>query len=72
MTSKEKAEELVHDYYSNIMDIDFDDARQCALIAVDEILETLNEDIKDINVVGNVLLDLIEYWQDVEKEIEKL
>ena len=78
MTSKEKAEELVN----NMCDtydpdctgyvITFVHGKQCALIAVDEIVKTLNKDIKDINVVGNVLLDLIEYWQEVKQEIEKL
>jgi hypothetical protein len=78
MTPKEKAEEL----YKKIDDADlvgstdwvgcaFLDTKKCALIAVDEILLTLNEDIKDLNVVGNVLLDLIKYWQEVKQEILK-
>jgi len=47
-------------------------AKQCALIAVDETIRTLNEDIRDLDVRGNVLLDLIEYWIEVIQEIEKL
>jgi hypothetical protein len=47
-------------------------AKQCALIAVDETIRTLNEDIRDIDVRGNILLDLIDYWREVKKEIEKL
>lgn len=62
MTAKEKAEELVHDYYT-VIDIDFDDAKQCALIVVEEILKALPEDYQN---------DIWSYWQDVEKEIEKL
>jgi hypothetical protein len=39
---------------------------------VDEIIQTLNYDIKDLDVRGSVLIDLIEYWRQVKQEIEKL
>ena len=80
-TEKEKATELVDKMYYARRYKDAEDyipleawehAQQCALIAVDEIILTLNKDITDLNVVGNVLLDLIEYWQEVKQEIEKL
>jgi hypothetical protein len=48
------------------------EVKQCALIAVDETIRTLNEDIRDLDVRGNILLDLIEYWQEVKQEIDKL
>ena len=35
-------------------------------------LNTLNYDIKDLDVRGSILLDLIEYWQEVKTEIHKL
>ena len=38
-------------------------AKQCALIAVDEILEALPEDYQN---------DIWSYWQEVKEEIEKL
>ena len=47
-------------------------AKHHALICVDETIRTLNEDIRDLDVRGNVLLDLIEYWREVKQEIEKL
>ena len=75
MTPKEKAEELVDKMYQHQWrkdTVEFRNAKQCALIAVDEILLTLNKDIRDLDVVGNVLLDLIDYWQQVKHEIEKL
>jgi hypothetical protein len=50
----------------------FIEAKKCALIAVDEIIKTLNYDIKDLDVRGNILLDLIKYWREVKQEIEKL
>jgi hypothetical protein len=63
MTPKEKAQELF-DKILNEIDKTCDDyftAKQCALIAVDEIL----------SVVWYVPVD-IEYWQEVKQEIEKL
>lgn len=48
------------------------EVKQCASIAVDEIINTLNSDIRDLDVRGNILLDLIEYWREVKQEIDKL
>jgi hypothetical protein len=68
MTPKEKAIELVDRYYSLFSlelenTIDITQAKSCALIAVDEILE--------MKVVRkDDLLD--EYWEEVKQEIEKL
>ena len=45
---------------------------ECALIVVDEIINTLNHDIRDLDVRGSVLLDLIKYWREVKQELEKL
>jgi hypothetical protein len=60
MTPKEKAKEI-------IMKMSFEthayNAKSCALIAVDEIL--------DINSVDKDY-DLSNYWQEVKQEIEKL
>lgn len=40
MTPKDKAEELIHKYILNTpVGFHFDDAKQCALIAVDEIIK---------------------------------
>ena len=82
MTPKEKAKELVDkflleitgvDKYSyNIDSMNLFSAKQCAIIAVDEIIGTLNHDIRDLDVRGSVLLDLIKYWQEVKQEIENL
>ena len=77
MTPKEKAKELYNKYAD---EFNFDDtyrsyreqSKQCVLIAVDETIRTLNEDIRDLDVRGNILLDLIDYWREVKQEIEKL
>lgn len=71
MTPKEKAKELFDkfrkefDWVERDYPIDlYRDTRQCALIAVDEIL----------NVVSfyNDSQAEVTYWQEVKKEIEKL
>jgi hypothetical protein len=71
MTPKEKAEELVFKFYRIIpldkMTIDFNLAKKCALIAVEEILE--------LDWFISTLRDKYEwisYWQEVKQEIEEL
>jgi hypothetical protein len=59
MTPQEKAEELKYKYMSVRWDIGPDDAKNCALIAVNEILDYIQEEDNW-------------YWQDVKHEIEKL
>jgi hypothetical protein len=69
MTPKEKAEELFNKYYSylkaNLMydEEAIEDAKVCALIAVDEIINLYTND--------DVVLDW-KYWQEIKQEIEKL
>jgi hypothetical protein len=68
MTPKEKAKELVEkmlNQQSNTEEIY--DAKQCALIAVDEILQIDCCDMSEKNFNNH-----IEYWISVQKEIEKL
>lgn len=61
---KLKAKELYWKYYQNISDTSFPEetAKQCALIAVDEIL---NVGFMDTN-------DLYEYWHQVKQELQNL
>jgi hypothetical protein len=76
MDPKEKALELVQKYFkSNHQPYGFKDAKQCALIAVDEILEALKIDLdKDLSTidVANFVSNKIIYWEEVKQEIEKL
>jgi hypothetical protein len=63
MTPKEKAKELV-DKFTVVGLQQRAEGYQCALIAVDEILN---------NEIGMLYYDSdIEYWQQVKQEIEKL
>ena len=61
MTTKEKAIELVDKFSFICSTCDYEDnAKQYALIAVDEILDVLFQHHK------------IDYWKQVKQEIEKL
>jgi hypothetical protein len=67
MTPKDKAKELVEKYAI----WSWNEAKQCALIAVDEILQiksiTMYPILEDNYIYGHE-----EYWQEVKQEIEKL
>lgn len=75
MTPKEKAKELVDKFIEPTMEFDEldgyvedkDNAKQCALIAVDEIIRELTEEISP-SVHGF----RHQYWIEVEHEILKL
>jgi hypothetical protein len=67
MTPKEKAEELVSKFrgtfFRSMSDVD---AKRCALIAVDEILDVIT------GIYDYDFEVLNPYWKEVKKEIEKL
>jgi len=61
LTPKDKAEELYNKMYD--YSLFEEEAKRCALIAVDEILNIKSVD-KDY--------DLSNYWEEVKQELEKL
>jgi hypothetical protein len=72
MTPKEKAKELFKKYSKgkdehgwNLCEFD-SCAKQCALIAVDEVIQTLSLDGRLI------FMYIIDWWQDVKNEIDRL
>ena len=71
--AKEKAEELVRKYYTfglnnPAQSFSWYECKECALIAVDEIIKNLVElSNGDFTFIHNV-----EYWQEVKYYIEKL
>ena len=76
MTPKQKAEQLVEAMAFSCRECDYEaKAKQCALIAVDEILNTLKifieKDTTSKSVV-NFSVSRIVYWVQVKQEIEKL
>ena len=64
MTPKEKAEDFFEKLYNCDSAMDFTSTKQCALIAVDEILSVINRDTNYQNVYA--------YFLEVKQEIEKL
>jgi hypothetical protein len=68
MIAKEKAEELVKKMYAvhsnSASDITLHFAKECALVAVDEILK--------VTVGLKGWIDGFQYWEEVKQEIEKL
>ena len=65
MTQQEKAKELVNKYLQ-IYDGRVPQAKQCALISVDEILQS------HYVLLTGVKTSIYEYWQEVKQEIDKL
>lgn len=63
MTPKEKAKELVDKYWSRY-NLHIEIAKQCALIAVDEIIDAI------IIIEDYDFETLIIFWQKVKQEIE--
>jgi hypothetical protein len=96
MTPKEKAKELVYKYQSLVNTWDcyndeslemiyrLPDMKQCALIAVDELIEyhnsLFNKGFKDVHIAISspiktyidILNPQLKYLQEVKQEIEKL
>jgi hypothetical protein len=68
MTPKEKADELHVGYWYLTNDSRI--AKQCALMAVNEILNNNNK--IPGNVSGLHTIENTYYWQEVKQEIEKL
>jgi hypothetical protein len=67
MTPKEKARELFDKYYDLFpgkykIDFGYRESKKCALVAVDEILNSG----KDVDEFADA------YWQEVKNEIKKL
>ena len=67
---KEKAIELVNKF-SNVGLQQRNEGIACALIAVDEILQTCVESY-NYNICNTSILSSIYFWQEVRQEIQKL
>jgi len=61
MTPREKAVELIYKF--GMENQYYERTKQCALIAVDEILAI---------VINSPWVEIIKYWEQVKQEIEKL
>jgi len=72
MNAKDKAEELVNKYLlATPVGFHIDDAKQCALIAVDEIIKSSpNYPSKPLETLP--FFNASKFWEEVKQEIEKL
>jgi hypothetical protein len=71
MTPREKASQLIVDYQIKCKSLNYNEAKQCALIAVDEIIELCEFDVI-YDVLNQRYMDKLNYWDEVKEEIEKL
>lgn len=63
MTPRKKAEELFEEYEKLLIGVAYKyEIKQCALIAVDEVLKVIYYESKSEHI----------YWQEVSNEIQKL
>jgi hypothetical protein len=70
MAPKEKAIQLIYSFEALVDRYDeYELAKQCALIAADELIEHL-QPASDFG--GEINIYTVEYWQKVKQEIEKL
>ena len=66
---KEKAKELVDKFLNEQNNTEeISEAKQCALICVDEILENITEEV----MTYKPFMMNTDYWQEVKQEINKL
>ena len=78
MSPKEQAQELYKKYYSHLTDVLLNNEAEefavvCSLICIDNILDVLvGIDHKDYSSPKIDILKKIDYWKEVEQEIEKL
>ena len=76
MTPKEKAKELYDKFYmaipSDEMGLSDEAAKQCALIAVDEVMEFMEADDFDSDTCYWANHSQMKYWVEVKQEIENL
>ena len=74
MTPEEKALKLVHDMYFAYGEVSMAQAKQCALVAVDEILDNNCGSTTDygVDAEDNELYMDEYFWMEVKEEIKKL
>jgi hypothetical protein len=72
MTPKEKASELIVDFQLKCKTLDYQEAKQCALIAVDEIVKFMEMDDEHNDCLYFANSKWVQYLIEVKQEIEKL
>lgn len=65
MIERIKAAELIVNYQIKVRSLDYNEAKQCALVTVDEIIDAIDwHEFETPNIE-------LKYWQKVKQEIEK-
>ena len=70
MTPKEKAYEIWQKMMNADLLVDSISAKQCSLVAVDEIVKEIQ--CNEFDFHSNVPMSVYTYWKNVKEEIEKL
>ena len=71
MEARLKAKELIDNFYKHVHECNNSDAKQCALIAVDEIIKAI-PCREDYGGDGWVLIENTDYWEEVKQNLENL
>jgi len=76
MAPEEKAKKLVVKFSKHAHECNNSDAKQCALIAVDEIINNIykSSSLEKYHINNDTMneVEVISYWQEVKKEIQNL
>ena len=71
MTPKEKAQQLRDKFYFETTITELEEAKECALIVVNELIEECEFDV--IHDISNKrYIDKLNYWDEVKKELIEL
>lgn len=73
MTAKDKATFLIDQFtqFTPAGEYEHKYAKQCALICIEQNIETVNS-IPDIDCSGNVVIDRLRFWNSVKDEINNM
>jgi len=75
MTPKEKAEELYDKFLRYVPaeeEFEHEYAKQCALVAVDEIMSFMKNDDEESDTCYWANHPTLTYWQNVKQELDKM
>lgn len=72
MTPREKAAELIVNYQLKCKSLDYEQAKQCALIATDEIFQFMKDDDNESETCYWANHPKVTFWTEVEQEIKSM
>lgn len=73
MNAREKASELIVNYQLQCKSLDYQQAKQCALIAVEEILNNnCGSHTDEMNATNSEIYCDEYFWNDVKSELQSL